>query len=61
MDFTIIDVTGIPGVEIGDEVILIGESGKRKVTAWEHASHAGTIPYEILCGIAARVPRSYVD
>jgi alanine racemase len=61
MDLTIIDITGIPGVEVGDEVILIGESGKRKITAWDLASHAQTIPYEILCGITARVPRMYVD
>ena len=61
MDLTIIDITGIPGVDVGDEVILIGESGKRKITAWDLASHAQTIPYEVLCGISARVPRVHVD
>jgi alanine racemase len=60
MDITLIDVTGLP-VEVGDEVILIGESGKRSITAWDHAGHAQTIPYEILCNISARVPRVYVD
>lgn len=60
MDLTLIDVTGIP-VEVGDEVILIGEAGKRSITAWEHAGHAQTIPYEILCNISARVPRIYVE
>lgn len=60
MDITLIDVTGI-SVEVGDEVILIGESGKRAITAWDHAGHAQTIPYEILCNISARVPRLYVD
>ncbi len=61
MDLTIIDVTGIPGVEVGAEVILIGETANRKITAWEHASHSGTIPYEVLCAISKRVRRVYVD
>ncbi|HUS20281.1 MAG TPA: alanine racemase [Terriglobales bacterium] len=60
MDITLVDVTGI-SVEVGDEVILIGESGKRSITAWDHAGHAQTIPYEILCNISARVPRIYVE
>jgi alanine racemase len=57
MDLTTIDVTGIPGVEIGDEAILIGQEGREIITAWDHADLACTIPYEILCNIAARVPR----
>ena len=61
MDLTIIDVTDIPGVEIGDEVTLIGEQGNAKITAYDHADWADTIPYEILCNIAARVPRVMKD
>ncbi len=61
MDLTTIDVTGIPGVDVGDEVILLGQSARRKITAWEHAGHASTIPYEVLCGISRRVPRRYVE
>jgi alanine racemase len=61
MDLTIIDVTDIPGVEIGDEVVLIGEQGHEKITAYDHADWADTIPYEILCNIAARVPRVMKD
>jgi alanine racemase len=61
MSLTAVDVTGIPGVEVGDEVIIIGETAKRKVTAWEHANVASTIPYEILCAISSRLPRKYVD
>jgi alanine racemase len=61
MDLTIIDVTDIPGVEIGDEVVLIGEQGREKITAYDHADWADTIPYEILCNIAARVPRVMKD
>lgn len=61
MDLTTVEITGIPGVDVGDEVILIGQSARRKITAWEHASLAGTIPYEVLCNISKRVPRRYVE
>lgn len=61
MDLTLVDVTGIPGVRIGDEVTLIGSTDKRSITAWDHANLAMTIPYEILCGISKRVPRKYVE
>ncbi|HUR37608.1 MAG TPA: alanine racemase [Terriglobales bacterium] len=60
MDITLVDVTGL-SVSVGDEVILIGESGKRSISAWDHAGHAQTIPYEVLCNISARVPRIYVE
>jgi alanine racemase len=59
MDLTLIDVTGISGVEVGDEVILLGRSDGLTVSAQEHADMANTIPYEILCGISKRVPRRY--
>ena len=61
MDLTTIDVTGIPGIDIGDEVTIIGSQGERTITPWEHAAHASTIAYEILCAISKRVPRKYVD
>jgi len=61
MDLTLIDVTGIPGVEVGDQVILLGASGARRVTAWDHAGFSMTLPYEVLCGISKRVPRKYVE
>ncbi|MBV8207085.1 MAG: alanine racemase [Acidobacteria bacterium] len=60
MDLTLIDVSSIPGVEIGDEVTLLGRSGPHAIDAWEHARHSGTIPYEVLCAISARVPRIFV-
>jgi alanine racemase len=43
----------------GDEVVLIGEQGKERVTVEELAEWAGTVPYEILTAINARVPRLY--
>ena len=59
MDLTLVDVTGIPGVEVGDEVVLLGSSDGLNVDALEHAELANTIPYEILCAISKRVPRRY--
>jgi alanine racemase len=44
----------------GDEVILLGEDGSEKITAEDLAEWAGTIPYEILTNINARVPRLYL-
>jgi alanine racemase len=59
MDLTLVDVTGIPGVTVGDEVILLGSSDGLRVDAREHAEIANTVPYEVLCGISKRVPRKY--
>jgi len=60
MDITLVDVIGIPGAEIGSEVIILGQSERCSVTAADHARLAGTIPYEILCNISKRVPRNYI-
>ena len=59
MDMVMIDVTDVPGVEVGDEVVLVGTQGAERIGADELAARAGTIPYEVLCGISARVPRRY--
>ena len=59
MDLTLVDVTGIPGVAVGDEVILLGTSDGLSVDALEHAELANSTPYEILCNISKRVPRRY--
>ena len=61
MDLTIVDVSRIPGVEIGDEVVLIGRSGDEQITAVDHARWSGTIPYEILCNLSERVVRHHVE
>ena len=61
MDQTILDVTDIPEAETGDEVVILGEQGTERLTAYDHADLCGTIPYEILCNISARVPRIAVD
>jgi alanine racemase len=57
MDMTMLDVTGIPGVAEGDEVVLIGRQGNERITADDIAAKTGTIVYEVLCGISGRVPR----
>ena len=57
MDLTIVDVTAVQGVALGDEAALFGEGG---LSAEEVAEAAGTISYEITCGVSARVPRVYV-
>jgi len=57
MDQTVLDVTEIADVAPGDEVILIGNQGEQSISAFDHARAAGTIPWEILTRIAARVPR----
>jgi alanine racemase len=61
MDLTLADVTGIPGVAMGDEVILLGSGEGLSVDALEHAELANSTPYEILCNISKRVPRRYVS
>jgi alanine racemase len=59
MDLTLVDVTGIPGIAVGDEVILLGAGEGLSVDALEHAEMANSTPYEILCNISKRVPRRY--
>jgi alanine racemase len=59
MDLTLIDVTDIPEVALGDVVTLLGTDGKLSVTAEDLARIAGTISYELTCGISSRVPRIY--
>ena len=59
MDLAMADVTDIPGVKVGDTVTLIGRDGEEFISADEYAASAGTISYEMLCAVSARVPRYY--
>lgn len=59
MDMLMVDVTHIAGIQVGDEVVLIGRQGQERITADDIASWIGTIPYEVLCSIGPRVPRRY--
>jgi alanine racemase len=46
-------------LEVGDEVVLLGRQGDEEIRAEEWAERLGTIPYEVVCGVSARVPRRY--
>ena len=59
MDMVMVDVTDVPGASVGDDVILIGRDGGQQITLDDVAGWAGTLNYEIACGISKRVPRIY--
>lgn len=56
MDMIMADVTSVPGVSMGDEVVLLGEQGGARITPDELATLLGTISYEIMLGFTSRVP-----
>lgn len=60
MDQAALDVTNVPDVAVGDVVTLIGTDGLSTLTAHDLAEASGTISYEVLCAISARVPRRYL-
>jgi alanine racemase len=57
MDQCMLDVSDIPGVTAGDEVVLIGQQGEETLSASAVAARLGTISYEVVSEILARVPR----
>ena len=59
MDQTIVDVTGVPGVKCGDEVVLVGRQEGGGISITEFSHWADTIPWETLCSVTKRVPRLY--
>jgi alanine racemase len=61
MDLIMVDVTNIPGVKTGDEVVLLGKQGSEEISATELARIQNTIEYEVLTSISARVARVYVN
>ncbi len=61
MDMCMVDVTDIPEVSVHDEVVLLGRQGSDVITARELAELCGTIPYEILTSVGARVPRGVIQ
>jgi alanine racemase len=60
MDQITVDVTHIDGIQEHEEVVLIGRQGAEHITAEEVAGWAGTINYEVVTSLLARVPRVYV-
>lgn len=59
MDMTMFDLTDVPDAQAGDEIVLMGRQGEQEISAWELASLANTIPYELICAIGATQPREY--
>lgn len=59
MDFCMIDVTDIKGVNIGDEVVIYGDQGNHSISLDEVANMLGTISNEVACNLDHRVPRIY--
>ncbi len=60
MDQCMVDVTDVPDVKVGDEVILMGTDGVNTVSADYIADMTGTINYEITCALGQRLPKVYV-
>ena len=59
MDQTVVDVTDVPGVTRGDEVVLVGRQEGGEITISEFSRWSDTIPWEVLCSVTKRVPRVY--
>ena len=57
MDMSMIDLTNMRGVDVGDEIEVFGERNPIEVMA----DMAGTIPYELVCSVSKRVPRMYIE
>ncbi|NCC68095.1 MAG: alanine racemase [Clostridia bacterium] len=60
MDMCMLDVTDVPDIKVGDIVTVFGHDGREVISVNEVAEKAGTISYEMLCAVAARVPRCYI-
>ena len=60
MDLTVVDITGVSGVEVGDVATLLGGDAHAQITLDEVADLAGTISYEILTGFTERLPRVWI-
>ena len=61
MDQFMVDASELPDLQPGDEIILLGEADGVSISVTEMAHHLHTIEHEITCGIAARVPRVYIE
>ena len=59
MDQVLVDVGPATDVQVGDEVVLLGSQGGQRISPDEWAARLGTIAYEVVCGLGARVERRY--
>jgi len=60
MDMTMVNVRDSADVHIGDEAVVIGQSGQERISVAQVAENIGTIEYQVMCGIGPRVPRVYL-
>jgi alanine racemase len=61
MDQCMLQLDRVPQARLGDEAVLIGRQGEAVLTAEEVAAAWGTVNYDVVCGLAARVPRFYLN
>ena len=61
MDQSMLQLDNVPEAKIGDEIVLIGEQGSERISVDEVAKRWGTINYEVVCGLADRLPRIYKE
>ncbi len=61
MDMTVVDISDVPGVQLGDVATLLGTDGREEITVDEVAELAGTISYEVLVGFTKRLPRVWTS
>lgn len=61
MDQCMVDVTDIPDVAVGDEVVLLGTQGEKSITAKDLGEATGTINYEIVCAFGQRLEKLYIE
>lgn len=61
MHLTMVDITQIPDIDVGEEVVILGGQGKEVITAEEIAKKAGTISYDIVCALGSRNPKKYLN
>ncbi len=61
MDMIVVDITKLPNVHLGNEVVVLGQQGGQCITVAEVANLSGISEYEVSCGISKRVPRCYVE
>jgi alanine racemase len=60
MDMAMADVSHLPDVEVGDEVVILGRQADEQITLDEFAESAGIIPHELLVRLGSRAPRVYL-
>ena len=61
MDQCMVDVSAVPDVKLGDEVVILGKQGDQEISADDLAAINGTINYEITCCFDLRIPKVYVN